>query len=99
MLIWKGDKLLNCIAKVVLTGETRSSECLTGEQAEPRLDLIEPVDGQFLGSSLFGVGGTARPVTASAVGARPIVQVGDRGKRGKPTSGFPSLPTALGNRV
>ena len=79
MLIWKGDKLLNCIAKVVLTGETRSSECLTGEQAEPRLDLIEPVDGQFLGSSLFGVGRTARPVTASTVGARPIVQVGDRG--------------------
>lgn len=38
MLIWKGDKLLNCIAKVVLTGETRSSECLTGEQAEPNLD-------------------------------------------------------------
>ena len=31
------------------------------------------------GSSLFGVGRTARPVTASTVGARPIVQVGDRG--------------------
>ena len=30
-------------------------------------------------SSLFGVGRTARPVTASTVGARPIVQVGDRG--------------------
>jgi len=31
------------------------------------------------GSSLFGVGRTARPVTASTVGARPIVQAGDRG--------------------
>ena len=31
------------------------------------------------GSSLFGVGRTARPVTASKVGARTIVQVGDRG--------------------
>ena len=38
MLFCEDDKGLNGIAKLVITGETGTSECLTGEQAEPNLD-------------------------------------------------------------
>ena len=44
-----------------------------------RIGLPFQTPAGIYGSSLFGVGRTARPVTASTVGARPIVQVGDRG--------------------